>query len=222
MTTATSVINDVEPLATQVATLGEDVHRLSISDDATFQLAATWLQRVKALRDAVSQLFAPHIKRAFDAHRALVAERQRLDQPLVAAETVLKRKLADFTVVEERRRLAAARQDTAAVTEARTDQIWREVDALEAAGYREEASALATELVMSPLAVVLTPAPVKARGLATREIWKYEVVNATQVPPEYWTIDHQKLGAVVRAVKGSVAIPGVRVWTERTIASTGR
>jgi hypothetical protein len=222
MTTTISTMTEAEPLAIQVAALGDQVRSLTISDEATFQMAATWLQRIKALRDRVATLFTPHVKRAFEAHRALVAERQRLEQPLVAAETALKRQLAEFTVAEERRRLAAARAETAAATDARTDQIWREVEALETAGYREEAAALATELVTSPLGLVLSPAPMKVQGLATRDVWKYEVTDPALVPREYWTIDHQKLGAVVRAVKGSVVIPGVRVWAERTIATTSR
>jgi hypothetical protein len=222
MMTTISTLTEAEPLAAQVATVSDHVRTLTISDEATCQLAATWLQRIRALRDTVATLFTPHVKRAFDAHRAFVAQRQRLDQPLVAAETALKRQLAAFTVAEERRRLAAARAETAAATDARTDQIWREVEALETAGYREEAAALATELVSSPLGLVLSPPPINVPGLATRDVWKYEVTDPALVPREYWTIDHQKLGAVVRAVKGSVVIPGVRVWAERTIATTSR
>jgi hypothetical protein len=47
----------------------------------------------------------------------------------------------------------------------------------------------------------------------------YAVVDAAQVPAAYLMIDHKKLGAAVRALKGAVAIPGVRMWAERTIAA---
>ena len=62
----------------------------------------------------------------------------------------------------------------------------------------------------------------KAEGIQCREVWRYEVIDAAQVPREYLTIDHTKLGGVVRALKGAAQIPGVRIWVERTIAATGR
>ena len=56
-------------------------------------------------------------------------------------------------------------------------------------------------------------------GLSRREIWRYEVTNASIIPRQYWMLDHQKLGAVVRALKGGASIPGVRVWSEATVAA---
>ena len=212
--------DDVSPIREDVQTLSTTVRALAIVDEASFQAAGTFLRRIKALRDTIAGLFGPHITRAFDAHRALVADRKRLDAPLVDAERVLKTTLAAFTIAEERRRAAQARQQTAAATETRTAEIWAEVEELEGAGYHVEAADLATELVTASAAIVITPAPLKADGLARRQLWKYEVIDAAQVPREYLTVDHPKLGAVVRALKGAVQIPGVRVWVERTIAAT--
>jgi hypothetical protein len=193
---------------------------LILTDEASFQAGSALLRRIKAVRETIAAFFAPHIARAFEAHRALIADRQRFDGPLAEAERALKADLITFTEAEERRRAAAARVQTAAATDARATQIWTEVESLEAAGYHAEAAALATELVSAPVALVCTPAPLKADGIVRRARWTYAVVDATQVPREYLTIDHHKLGAVVRALKGSVPIPGVRVWAERTMAAT--
>jgi len=166
---------------------------------------------------------APHITRAFEAHRALLDDRRRLDAPLVEAEILLKRKLAAFTLAEEERRVIDARRRVAEAQEARSARIWAEVEDLEAAGYHGEATDLVTEFVRGPApTVVLTPAPVKADGISCRDVWRYEVTDATQVPREYLTIDHKRLGGMVRALKGAAQIPGVRVWAERTIAASTR
>lgn len=44
-----------------------------------------------------------------------------------------------------------------------------------------------------------------------REVAHFEIVDANEVPADYWQIDERKLGAAVRA--GVRMIPGVRVWT---------
>ena len=44
--------------------------RSPLVDEPTFTAAGAILVRIKALRTTVEALFAPHITRAFDAHRA--------------------------------------------------------------------------------------------------------------------------------------------------------
>jgi hypothetical protein len=196
---------------------------MPITDDESFRTAGAILVRIKALRALVESLFTPHIKRAFETHRALLEDRRRLDTPLAEAESILKRRVAAFSLEEEERRAREARRHAAEGQEARTARVWAEVEALEAAGYRGEAADLVQEFVNAPPVVVsLTPAPLKAPGISYREVWRYEVIDPAQVPREYLTIDHTKLGGVVRALKSAATIPGVRIWVERTIASTGR
>jgi hypothetical protein len=213
---------DTALLRQELVTCPIAARELTIVDDASFHLAATFLRRLKAWRDAIDRRFALPIKQAFDAHRALVADRKRLEAPLAEAAAMLKAKLARFTLDEETRRAAAARRQMAAAGEAHAAQIWTEVEALEAAGCHTEAADLVTDFVTRPAPLVIMPTPVTADGLVRREHWKYEIVDVTQVPREYLTVDHHKLGAVVRALKGVARIPGVRVWAERTIAVSTR
>jgi len=203
--------------------LPETVRTLAITDDASFRTGSAVLQRIKTLRTTIARLFAPHVTRAVEAHRALLADRRRLDAPLADAEATLKQHLAAFTIAEEQRRAQAARQQTVAAEETRTARIWAEVEELEAAGAHDVAANLVADLVSGTApALVVLPAPVTAPGLQRRAIWRYEITDAAQVPREYLTIDHVKLGGVVRALKGAVQIPGVRVWAERTIAASTR
>jgi hypothetical protein len=214
---------DLSPIRAEVGALPETARTMAITDDASFMAAGAILVRIKALRALVEGLFTPHIKRAFEAHRALLEDRRRLDTPLADAETILKQRAAAFTLEEEARRAREARRRAADTQEARSARIWAEVEALEAAGYQGEAADLVQEFVSAPPVIVsLTPAPLKAPGISYREVWRYEVIDPAQVPREYLTIDHTKLGGVVRALKSAATIPGVRIWVERTIAATGR
>ncbi len=66
------------------------------------------------------------------------------------------------------------------------------------------------------------PAPPKTvhtevGNLGTSEIWKFEVVDFALLPSEYKIADEVKIGKVVRATKGSLAIPGVKMWPEKIL-----
>jgi hypothetical protein len=221
--TTTGAILDLAPIRADATALAETARTIALVDEATFTAASAILVRIKALRSTVEALFGPHIKRAFDAHRALLDDRRRLDAPLADAEAILKRRLAAFTLEEEQRRAIEARRRALEAHAHQTARVWAEVEDLEAAGYTAEAAELVRDFVQTPTTpLVIVPAPVKAPGIQCREVWRYEVMDPAEVPREYLMIDHAKLGAVVRALKGAAPIPGVRMWPERTIAAKGR
>jgi hypothetical protein len=223
MDAVTTAVPDFAPMRLEITALPNTARSVPIYDDPSFQAASALLVRIKWLRTRLEELLAPHIKRAYEAHRALVTDRRRLDTPLTEAEAILKRRLAEFTVAEEARRAIEARRQLAEAHAARSARIWAEVEALETAGYRQEAAEVVAEFVQAPLMPLVDPSTrVAAPGISTREVWRYEVEDPAQVPREYLTIDHTKLGGVVRALKSAATIPGVRIWVERTIAATGR
>jgi len=59
------------------------------------------------------------------------------------------------------------------------------------------------------------------QGISTTKRWSFRITNPALVPREYLTVDEQKIGAVVRALKDQAKIPGVEVFSEDTI-SAGR
>ncbi len=71
-----------------------------------------------------------------------------------------------------------------------------------------------------PVSLVEAPPPPPAHvrtesgTLGTAKIWKFEVTDFTLLPNEYKLADEVKIGKVVRATKGSIAIPGVKIWPE--------
>jgi hypothetical protein len=218
-----SAVPGLAPMRSEITGLFETARSLPIHDEPTFQAASTCLVRIKTLRTRLEELLAPHIKRAFEAHRALVEDRRRLDAPLTDAETMLKRRLAEFTVAEEARRAIESRRHSVEAQEARSARIWAEVEALESDGYHDEAAEVVAEFVHAPAPLLISlPARVTAPGISCREVWRYAVEDPAQIPREYLTIDHTKLGGVVRALKSAASIPGVRVWVERTIAAARR
>ena len=69
--------------------------------------------------------------------------------------------------------------------------------------------------VSAPVPAAAAPKPA---GISTRKVWKFEVTDAAKLPPEYLVPDIKKIGKVVRALQGDTEIPGVRVYSEDTMA----
>jgi hypothetical protein len=64
--------------------------------------------------------------------------------------------------------------------------------------------------------------PPEAAGVHTVTRWKYEIVDASQIPREFMTPDLQKIGTVVQTHKADTKIPGVRVYADESIVARGR
>lgn len=96
-----------------------------------------------------------------------------------------------------------------ALAEAEKARKAAEAAAAKAAEREEQAASL-------PPAPVITIAPVAAKvaGETSVKVWKFRIVNAAIVPREYLAIDESKIGAVVRATKGTLTIPGVEIYSE--------
>jgi hypothetical protein len=210
---------DLTPVHAELATIGDHARALVIADQASCEAAAQLLRRIKRLRTTIANLFAPHIARAADAHRALLADRRRFDAPLLAAEQLVKRAIAAFTIADEAQRRQEASTRTVAAEQQRADAVWQEVTALTAAGHDDDAATIVGAFVRTPSPIVLPDPRPAIEGIACRTVWRFTVVNLDEVPDAYWTLDHQKLSAVVRATKGALAIPGVQIWAERVIAA---
>ena len=65
----------------------------------------------------------------------------------------------------------------------------------------------------------MTPMPEPARkvegGVAMRESWHFEIVDADLLPRDYMVPDEKAIGQVVRGLKGQTAIPGIEAYAER-------
>lgn len=53
--------------------------------------------------------------------------------------------------------------------------------------------------------------PVKAAGIAEREVWEWSVVDASAIPREFLCVDEKKVAAYVAEHKGTTSIAGIAV-----------
>lgn len=197
-----------------------------IAEHKQYEEAGGMLRGIMALKKKVAETFDPHIKRAYDAHRSLVAEKKSHESPLEQAEQALKRSMLSYQLVEEQKR----REDEAlAQEEARKQRERLEAQAAKAAakGRIEKAEALqaTAAAVVAPIIPTSTP---KLAGVSVRVTWRATVTNLMElvkavaagvVPLNALQADTTFLNNQARAMKETLAYPGVKAEQETGIAS---
>jgi hypothetical protein len=238
MTTGTvDVIAGAVEVRSEALTWPERAKTTVITDGVTYTAACELLKGIKALRAKIGETFDPHIKRAFDAHRALVKERSDAEAPLTEAEGILKRSLVTYDTEQERARQQEQRrlQEEARKQEEarRIDEaaaLEREAAATGAEDLRVEAEALMCAPVSTPAVIAPRTTP-KVAGISYREVWSARVVSLWKLilyvaaHPEcanYLTPNTAALNAAVRGQKAGFKVDGVQAVCEKVAAASGR
>jgi hypothetical protein len=208
---------------------------LAVVDDATCVQASELLKGIKALRLRIAETFDPHIKRAHDAHKALLKEKQDAEGPLTVAERVLKDRLVAYEQVQETARAARERElQQQAQREEETRRLndaaalEREAAALNDPSLLYEAEALLEQPIVAPLVTLPSTTP-KVAGVTYRESWKADpavdvkalaaAVASGAAPVTLLLPNLPALNQLARATKGTHPVPGVRFVRERLVAA---
>lgn len=190
----------------------------TVTTPEQFQAGAADLQRVKGMqkkleetRTGITGPMNAALKKVNDFFRAPA-------EKLVAIEQLIKRKLGAYH--EEQQRIAAAEQAKADERARKErEKLEQRAAAAEASGKVEKAAALQTQAATVVAPVIVREAP-KVAGVQMRDAWKFQVVDPNLVPREYLVVDETKIRKVVAALKQDTNIPGVRVYSEKQIASS--
>lgn len=126
--------------------------------------------------------------------------------PLNEADIITRGKVLDYRKAQE-----AKRQEIERINRLRMEAAEAEAK-LNGTGEITESVNLIPEAPPS-VAHVKT----EAGTLSTMKVTKWEVIDFKALPEDYKMVDAAKLGAVVRAAKGNIIIPGVRIWQEETL-----
>lgn len=203
------------------------VREFEISDTPTYDLAAEELRGIKE-RAARLDEQRKAITKPLDAAKAAVMDLFRGPLELLQeAEALLKRKMLDYST-EQARKAAEERAAAERAAKAERERLEREAAEFAAQGRAGEAAVktqVAEMIVASPVVVAEAP---KAAGISTRETVAFEVVDLLALVqhvaqhPELIGLlvaDSTKLRAYVRGLGLQCNLPGVRVFTQQSLAA---
>jgi len=208
-------LKEVE-LEQQALTWPEKAKAITIADQDSYNQAAGLLIAIAGLEKEIIEHHKPIKDTAYAAHKAAVAAEKRLLDPLTEAKTIIKRGLGVFVQEQERLRLEADRK---ALEEARKrEEEARLALAVEAEkqGATEET---VQEIVSTPMPIQVTPtAPSFQRavgiGASRKPVYRWRVINESQIPREFLKIDDVKINGHVRAHGATAKIAGIQIFED--------
>ena len=221
-----SILPDARALVKEGGDMLNEARQFRVSSVSAYEQVGTKLQLIKGLGRKIAETFDPHIKRAFDAHRALVAEKSRAMEPLNAAEATFKTAMLTFQQQQEKER---REQQARLEEEARKEREKLEARAAKAAekGKEEKAAELLAQAATVATPVLETRVP-NVAGISTRSTWKavlqskselIKAVAAGAVPETCLDANMVVLNQMARALKSEMKYPGVVVLEELGIAA---
>jgi hypothetical protein len=221
----------------QALTWPDRARGAAVVDAESYGRASELLKGIKALRQEIAETFDPHIKRAHEAHRALLKEKQDAEAPLTEAERIIKNALGAYHTEQERLRVleqqrlereAKQRADEEALARAAAMEIeGREFG--DAALVEEARQVLDDQLVAPPppVASVARTTPAVA-GIVHRTTWSARVVDLMALVkfvaanPSYIGLlqaNQTALNAQARSLKAAMRLPGVQAVPTQDVAA---
>lgn len=207
----------VVALQPEVSKLTTFARALVVRTQEGYQQAAEHLKAIKGMLGQIEDARTRVTKPLLQAQREVNTQAKEAAAPLEQAEKQIKLAMIAYSDEQERiRREEQRKADEAARREQQKLQE-RAAKAMES-GKVEKAAELETRAA-TVVAPVIQREPPKVAGVATREVWKFEITDPAAVPRNYCSPDEKKIGGIVRAMKGDTQIPGVRVWSEKNLAA---
>jgi hypothetical protein len=188
--------------------------QLTITSQADYLKAGEFVRTVDLLVKEVDASFGPQIDQAHKLHKSLIAERDRHLKPLSEAKAYARGLMLDWYALQAKKLREEQFRLRELARKAEEEAKLQEALAAEAVGNNEEAQAIMEEPVYVPPIIIPNETP-KVQGVQFRTTWKFRVIDPLRIPAEYMIPDLVKIGAVVRAMKGTTSIPGVEAYPER-------
>lgn len=211
---------DVQERVQNAVDLAEGFEQYAVSTDVEYTAGAEDLRAVKAQIKAITDKRL-EITRPMDAAKKSVMAffAEPLDR-LTKAESTIKRGLLAYKQ-EQDRKAAEERRKAAERQQREEERLRRQAEEAREKGKEARAEILeerAAVRSMAPAETKTAAAP-KVEGVSTRKVWRFDITDPAAVPEQYKIIDERKIGGVVRALKADANIPGVRVYSEDTMAA---
>ena len=207
---------DEQQLNREVTDIEFQAEAMVIQNDEDYTAAGEFGRLPKQKAAEVTSFFKPMKDSAYQAHKAVCDREKAMLTPLKNAEKIVKKTMGDYLMEQERIRREAEEAARRAAEEERERKL-KEAMALEAAGDKEGAEAAVEEaVVMDEATGYSVPAPVKPKvsGVSTSKDWEITSIDTSKVPVnfsgmELRPVDQAAVMRLIRASKGSIAIPGI-------------
>lgn len=217
---------DLKPVKAEVLGIVEAAKAITIATTEDRNRAAEFERALIRKEKAVAAHYKP-IKKSLDAHKRVILDQERSYlAPLQDARGVVRR--TELAWDTEQQRIADEEREKmeAEIRQRKEEEQVVQMATAEAAGDDEEAKAIMERPIEIPKIDIKAPKP---RGQSVRITWKVEVMDfqkllahivANPALTHLVRPDDQAIRAMARTQKDKLSLPGVRVYSEKSLSTT--
>ena len=206
--------NGTKEVSIRALTIIEQANVLTVKDGKDYVEAGVLWKAIKELKDKVNETFKPIIEKAHAAHKEALAQKAKIFDPLEMAGRLVKGIMEKYNREQEAIKQAKERRLREIARKEEEERRLREAIEAEANGEKDISEAILEEPIYVPPIIIEKEVP-KVSGIVFREIWDFEIVDEKLIPFEYLQPNMIKIGSVVRSLKSTTNIPGIRAFSRR-------
>lgn len=205
-----------QTLGKEVSMIEKQASAVVIANEADFAYAGELTKQVKAAQKKVEEYWEPMRASTYAAYKSVTDHKKDMIDPLKSAEKILKKKIGDFSMEQERKR-REQEAEMRRLAQLEMEKKMQEAEEAEKAGKTEEAEMKWAEAevmdTVAETAVVEVEQP-KVAGISKTKAWKITGIDPNVVPTtiagvEIRPVDEKAVMALIKATKGKVVIPGI-------------
>jgi len=210
------ITREMESIQTTALNVFESAKQVIIKDQESYDFQGNRLREIKTKWSQIEEKRKELIKPSQLAVKQLNDFFGGPLNNLKSAENLIKQALKKYIdekkkerFLEERRLREQAEKEAA--------KLEKKADKQEAKGNIEKAKETRLDAMAIPVPVVASKIE-KVKGVSFKEIWKFEIIDEIKLPRKYLLPDLKTLGELARSSKGKISIPGVRFYSDKTVA----
>jgi hypothetical protein len=213
-------------LREELSTVELEAESLIITDEFTYTAAVDFGRKLKQKQADVEAFFKPLKDAAYSAHKVICNKEKEVLVPLQNAERMIKNGIAAYNALQEKIR-REKEAEIRRLQEAEAARLLEEAARLEAEGKTEAANDALIEAqvaeTVSRTAVAPSYAAPAVTGVSARKDWDIQIVDESAVPVYFQgfplrPVDEAAVKRLVKANKGNIQIPGVKIIETSNIA----
>jgi len=215
------VEKDALVLPNQVKSLGE-----KIEDEATLKRFNDAKIYVRKIRGRIKDVFEPLRKSTYASYQEVLKKWKEIEAPVIEAEQYCDRLLSNYFAEQRRLREEAEKKRFEEERKKREEEERRLQEALEAEekGDKEKAEQIINETAeeeKNSKPAVVVPEKPKLENVHSRVDYDFEIEDEKKIPRDYLIPNESLIRKVVKASKGKIDIPGIKVIKKDIIVTRG-
>ena len=188
----------------------QEAKAVIINNQIDYECAGEMLRGIKELRKKLNDRYMPIKKKTYEAYRMAMDNIKDYENPLSEAERDIKSSMSRYVSKKEAERRTEENRLRKEAEE--RERVLLKRDFEELGLDKKEAEKEAAKIEVETPEIIIED-ETKVSGISYRDNWKFTIVDASKIPREYLIPDEKKIGAIARAMKGNIEIPGINIFS---------